>query len=274
MNNGIDVIWDRGHDFRLKVNKNLIETFSEHGIFTKRQHSDLSDYTCRWSDGDIIKIRKDCNIEPYVSIAAGNTLFSTGSFSSIASALPTNAIVGRYVSIGQHCRMLGFRHPIGAVTTSSISYQDDREMLRAFRKDLANNGASSFNFKKVPTPQDNHMPLSIGHDVWIASHVTFKNSINIGHGAVIASGSMVTKDVPPYAIVGGNPAKIIRMRFPEEIIRLLQASEWWQYDPDTLHKFDMSNPEKFANELLMAKSNLTKFQPRILNLWNHSSKTQ
>jgi acetyltransferase-like isoleucine patch superfamily enzyme len=269
MDSRIDLVLERGQDVRIRTNKLFREILSDYGVFTKRQHSELTQYKCRWNDGDLITTRKDANIESYVSIASGNSLFSTGSFSSIASSLPVNARVGRYVSIAPNCRVMGFKHPVEAVSTSSISYQEDREMLRAYRRDLEKSGVKDFNFRKVPTPQENvKLPITIGHDVWIASHVTLKGSVKIGQGAVIASGAVVTKDIPPYAIVGGNPAKIIKMRFPEEIIRLLIESEWWQYDPNTLHQFDMSNPEKFATDLIKEKANLTKFQPRILNIWN------
>ena len=70
-------------------------------------------------------------------------------------------------------------------------------------------------------------PCSVGNDVWIAAGAHVLRGCNVGDGAVIAAGAVVTKDVPPYAVVAGNPAKIIRMRFDDNIINKLIESKWW-----------------------------------------------
>lgn len=71
---------------------------------------------------------------------------------------------------------------------------------------------------------------SIGSDVWIGDNVVILPEVNIGNGAIIGAGAIVTKDVPPYAIVGGNPAKIIKYRFSESVIQELLDSKWWEWD--------------------------------------------
>lgn len=76
-----------------------------------------------------------------------------------------------------------------------------------------------------------------------------KNGVNIGDGAIIGMGAIVTKDVPPYAIVGGNPAKIIRYRFDEITIKKLMDSQWWNLKHEDLKKMTIENPQKFWEEI-------------------------
>lgn len=71
--------------------------------------------------------------------------------------------------------------------------------------------------------------LIIGHDVWIGHNATLMAGINVGHGAIIAANATVVKDVPPYGIVGGNPAKVIKMRFSDEVIKRLLHQAWWDW---------------------------------------------
>lgn len=74
----------------------------------------------------------------------------------------------------------------------------------------------------------------IGHDTWIGHGAVIMPGVRIGNGAVVGSNSVVTKDVPPYAIVGGVAAKVIRQRFPRAIAEALEATAWWDWDHDTL----------------------------------------
>ena len=76
--------------------------------------------------------------------------------------------------------------------------------------------------------------MIIGNDVWIGSHVLIKGGVHIGNGACVAAGAVVVKDVPPYAIVGGVPAKVIRYRFSPEVIGKLLELEWWNFDESKL----------------------------------------
>jgi acetyltransferase-like isoleucine patch superfamily enzyme len=92
--------------------------------------------------------------------------------------------------------------------------------------------------KKIVSPAKGHpaknKSVTIGHDVWIGRNVTVMSGVAIGDGAVIAANSHVVKDVPAYAIAGGNPAKVIKYRFDSATIAQLQAMEWWNWDDERI----------------------------------------
>lgn len=81
-------------------------------------------------------------------------------------------------------------------------------------------------------------PVRIGHDVWLGANSVVVSGVTIGTGAVVAAGAIVTRDVPPYAIVAGNPARVIRLRFEDEgIMRELLESEWWTWPLADIEKY-------------------------------------
>jgi serine acetyltransferase len=74
----------------------------------------------------------------------------------------------------------------------------------------------------------------IGNDVWIGMDATILSGVTVGNGAVIAAGSIVNKNIPAYAIVAGNPAKVVKYRFDQETIDKLQEMQWWDWNPDKI----------------------------------------
>ncbi|MCZ7442392.1 CatB-related O-acetyltransferase [Agrobacterium rhizogenes] len=91
--------------------------------------------------------------------------------------------------------------------------------------------------------------IKIGNDVWIGDGVFISRGVTIGDGAVIAARAVVTKDVAPYAIVGGVPAKLIRYRFVEDLRLRLLATHWWDYGPAILKGLDWSSPGACIDQL-------------------------
>lgn len=141
-----------------------------------------------------------------------------------------------YADVGKFCSIAGSSviglgsHPTDIISTSPIFYSKHNGTGYSWVK-----SDTYSEFKKV----------IIGNDVWIGARVLIMGGVKIGDGAIIAAGSIVTKDVPPYAIVGGVPAKIIRYRFDEEIISLLKEIEWWIKD----ESFLKDNIELFQNKI-------------------------
>ena len=102
--------------------------------------------------------------------------------------------------------------------------------------------------------------IKVGNDVWIAENVKIRQGVTIGDGVVIAQESFVTGNIPPYALVGGNPAKIIRMRFSEKQISELLKISWWNWEDEEIKKvvpfmmsYDIDGFIKKCNEILVNK---------------------
>ena len=91
---------------------------------------------------------------------------------------------------------------------------------------------TAYDIKDLPVKGD----LIIGNDVWIGYDSLIKNGVNVGDGAIIAARSVVVKDVPPYAIVAGNPAKVVKMRFDDSTIDRLLLIAWWNWDIEKINK--------------------------------------
>lgn len=101
---------------------------------------------------------------------------------------------------------------------------------------------------------DNKGNIVIGNDVWIGYDAVIMSGVNIGHGAIIGTRAVVTKDVPPYAVVGGNPAKIIKMRYDDVIIKNLLDIKWWNWDIEYIQK-NLSNIRNGSIQLVANNDN-------------------
>jgi hypothetical protein len=96
----------------------------------------------------------------------------------------------------------------------------------------------------------------VGNDVWIGHGAILLRGITVGNGAVIGAGAVVTKDVPSYAIVAGNPARVLRMRFSAELIELLEQAAWWDLPPAKLATLEALFYLDFAKEPERAEQSL------------------
>lgn len=215
----------------------------------------------RLADQELIFFDSNLAIEPYTGFLrkGNNTLCSMGSFSFTQSQLASDFQVGRYCSIAPGLNMLGARHPLEWSTSSSVAYDGNFAVFGQYLIDFQRQA-------KIHPFRPNRLAVKIGNDVWIGAKVTLKPGITIGDGAVIAANSHVVKDVPAYAIVGGNPARHIKNRFGDDVIEKLLALRWWQYGYADFLDLDIKNPSLFAEQLAerIAAGHIQPFQPVLL----------
>ena len=131
--------------------------------------------------------------------------------------------IGKFCSIAAHTRIYPGNHPMQRASQSHFTYRASAYF------DDAEDDADFFAWRRST-------PVAIGHDVWIGHGAIILPGRSIGTGAVVAGGAVVTKDVAPYSIVAGNPAKPIRPRFPQEIAERLVALAWWDWEHERLRE--------------------------------------
>lgn len=167
---------------------------------------------------------------------------SLGKLTYIAHNCKFNkTIIGRFTSIGPNCKVIYGDHPTKTfVSTHPAFYTSHRPAGKCYVNQ------EKFEEIKYLDKDKEHM-LCIGNDVWIASDVKLLSGIKIGDGAIICSGAIVTKDAPPYSIVGGIPGKVIRFRFSEDEIEWLLELKWWDKDEKWIQKYadDFEDLDKF-----------------------------
>ncbi len=156
-------------------------------------------------------ISKNVEIGDFTYINKGSSVFS-------------KCTIGKYCSISSNVTIGAKEHNYNMVTTHPILY--DKKYS-----------------KKNICFESTAEKIEIGNDVWIGIGVVVLRGVKVGNGAVLGAGSVITKDVPPYSIVGGVPAKIIKYRFDENKIKEIEASNWWDWDEEKI----ISNIENFRN---------------------------
>lgn len=162
-----------------------------------------------------------------------NTSFDRHSFCGYDCEI-INCEVGSFCSIANNVTIGGSQHPIEWVSTSPV-FREGRDSVR----------------KKYSEHQfEGSKKTIIGHDVWIGDKALIKQGITVGTGAVIGMGTVVTKNVEPYQVVAGCPARVIRKRFDDLTIEKLLNTEWWNFTDEELYKYApyFTNPNIFLAE--------------------------
>lgn len=165
----------------------------------------------------------DSVVHPTSKVESGSTIirsrFDRHSFCGYDCTI-IDCDVGGFCSIAGGVVIGGSRHPMEYASTSPV-FLSHRDSVKT---------------KFSRHPYQWRARTTIGHDVWIGEKVLIKGGVTIGHGAIIGMGSVVTKDVAPYAIVASNPARPIRMRFRPEIIEGLLKMKWWDMSDEELRR--------------------------------------
>lgn len=266
---------------RVQVGRPELDVLKKHRFFTKwvqrfRDYTD-TDHDGGWNleRGETLTFRHRIHIEPYSAIyrrgyvpshggVHSHGLCSIGFNSYSYSALPEQMRIGRYCSLSNNILFLDSFHPLDRLGTGHFSHKPGSSIVAAALEDR---GVTNFAVSPFQAMMGRPYP-TIGHDVWIGQNVVLTAGITVGTGSVIAANAVVTKDVPPYAIVGGNPARVIRHRFPEEMIARLLASEWWSYNFADFAGMPLEQPAAFLDMLERRKASgeIRPYQPDLLVL--------
>jgi acetyltransferase-like isoleucine patch superfamily enzyme len=188
------------------------------------------------------KIDVGCCINEHSKIAPNSRLFANCIINNCKilpytyigkNCIIQNANIGKFCSIANDVLIGLGKHPTDDFSTSPIFYRVNNPL----------------NIKLIHTNSDfeEYQHVEIGNDVWIGARAIVLDGVKIGHGAIIAANSVVTKDVPAYAIVGGVPTKIIKYRFPDKKIEKIILTEWWNWDVLDILK---SSPYLNKNEII------------------------
>ncbi len=148
------------------------------------------------------------------------------------------AEIGRYTSIGPNVRCIFGKHPTSKFVSTHPSFFSNLKQVGFSYTDV-----QLFEEHPKPFDKNGNYVIQIGNDVWLGDGAAIMEGVRIGDGAIVAANALVVKDVPPYSIVGGVPAKEIKKRFSEEKIKFLLEFQWWNKDQDWIK----TNASKFTD---------------------------
>lgn len=181
---------------------------------------------------------RDCSIDRTAKVGTGSNCIGVtmGRYSYMGkNSSVADTTIGAFCSIASYCAIGGAAHPIEMVSTSPVFFEGRNVFGRHFAR------------MKAPGAK----PVVIGNDVWIGEGVFIKEGITVGDGAVIGAHSVVTRNIPPYAVAAGAPAGIIRYRFDEKEIAKLRRLKWWDWPEEKLEWYG----ERFSSAARMPEEN-------------------
>ena len=202
-------------------------------------------YSIAWRIKNKSAISLFCHINPNTKLEGRNKIgrsYISNSYIGFASYVGdgcklSSCQIGRFCSIGSNIKTIISTHPLSSFVSAHPAFF-------SLKKQAGFTFVDEQSFKEsIYYDEENCVAVKIGNDVWIGDDVTILGGVNIGDCAAIATGAVVTKDVPPYSVVGGIPAKILKYRFSEEDIAFLLSFKWWDRDLEWIR----SEAEHFKN---------------------------
>jgi len=173
---------------------------------------------------------------------------SIGAYTYILNNVSTKNVtsIGRYCTIAENVVLWNSNHEIEAISAHPMFFSPNLSYLKGFYDSFDVTEYTEWYkdvyVKRISGKRQKKNTLIIGNDVWIGNGAKILRGVTVGDGAIIGAGAIVTKDVPSYAIVAGNPARIIRYRFSEDIVERLLQIKWWNYGPEILMGLDIMEP--------------------------------
>lgn len=182
-----------------------------------------------------VAVGAGCHFGNNVRVYSDSRLSSAtvGDYSYIGGgAFIQSTTIGKFCSIGQDVRIGLAAHPVNHISTYPGFYSQTASGSVRFVRNIE---------------YEEYSEVCIGNDVWIGACAIIMGGVRIGHGAIVGAGAVVTKDVDPYAIVAGVPARVLRKRFDEEMIDFLLQFGWWDKGEEFFrdHAKDFSSPSEF-----------------------------
>lgn len=203
----------------------------------------------RWTVGEEIMVDPEARLEAYSHLCTGWVVpLALGAFTYSLSRFEPTMRIGRYCSIASLVSQWA-QHPVEWISSSPFSHHP--QPLGGIADYLNSNGSRRFEPHDFDLGSD---PIEVGNDVWIGDGVALKPGVKIGDGAIVGAHAVVTRDVPPYAIVGGVPARLIRYRFPESLIERIERVRWWRFGPDVIQSLDVRDPDGFVSRMEQAEA--------------------
>jgi acetyltransferase-like isoleucine patch superfamily enzyme len=205
---------------------------------------------------DSVVFEPPCSIK-WMNIEAACTV---GAFSYAVSGTYTAVEIGRYTSIGADVQVGRASHPLTWVSTSPFFYLQEQMF------DLGNEFLDAEDYHLYRASEwpnavaTRSKPIVIGNDVYVGHGAMIMPGVTIGDGAVVGAMAVVTKNVPPYAIVGGNPARIIRMRHDQIIAGQLLFLRWWDFAPWQLKNINFADPEQAIEGIKSLSKTATRYK--------------